>query len=371
MVFASLECKTKCTQCGNPVILNGPALRVLCTSCSSELEIGPVIWKSILEDLPGDIRELKKGEGHQSQIFTGYEFQMKTMRTDPACPFCGKEFSDPEGMAGGGQNAWTCPECGKKTPVQKPPKWMEFNVPDIALIINAEDVEPDGKPEAPAGKPVIFSCPSCGGSLKVDGSDRMIDCTYCQSSIYLPDDLWLRLHPMKKVRTWYIAIEDENSDLDQRKRNRDLMAAAYDGDEDSGVEALNEGADPNCTDQDGRSPLFLAAATDCIGLLRLLIGKKADIDRRDDLGTTPLNIASFNGNAMVVKELLEAGTDVNARNKAGVTPIYGAAKNGHGEVVRLLLESHADPSIPNEDGVTPIEKAREGGHDAVAALLEK
>jgi hypothetical protein len=70
---------------------------------------------------------------------------------------------------------------------------------------------PEGKAAAEiekSSKPILFTCPSCAGNLKIDGSSRMITCNYCNSEIYLPDDLWLRLHPVKTVDRWYLVLDD-------------------------------------------------------------------------------------------------------------------------------------------------------------------
>lgn len=61
-----------------------------------------------------------------------------------------------------------------------------------------------------SSKPILFTCPSCAGNLEIDGTDRMISCKFCNSQIYLPDDLWFRLHPAKEVERWYMVL-DENA----------------------------------------------------------------------------------------------------------------------------------------------------------------
>ena len=71
-------------------------------------------------------------------------------------------------------------------------------------------VNPAGATLQNAAHPVLFTCPSCAGNLEIDGSSRMIKCKYCSSEIYLPDDLWFRLHPVKEVERWY-AVFDEFS----------------------------------------------------------------------------------------------------------------------------------------------------------------
>ncbi|MBC8043379.1 MAG: hypothetical protein IAF08_08025 [Rhizobacter sp.] len=55
-------------------------------------------------------------------------------------------------------------------------------------------------------KPEIFQCPTCSAALKVDGSSRMITCSYCNTPSYFPDELWRRLHPATQAFPWYLII---------------------------------------------------------------------------------------------------------------------------------------------------------------------
>lgn len=57
-------------------------------------------------------------------------------------------------------------------------------------------------------RPVAFTCPLCAGVLRVDGSARVVTCEYCTGSIYLPDDLWHAFHPVHRVRTWYLLVDE-------------------------------------------------------------------------------------------------------------------------------------------------------------------
>ena len=41
----------------------------------------------------------------------------------------------------------------------------------------------------------------------IDGEDRIVICEYCETNVYLPDDLWLRLHPAKKKNRWFVGME--------------------------------------------------------------------------------------------------------------------------------------------------------------------
>ena len=370
MNFAAMELKTKCPQCGNPMILNGPVLKSLCVSCQTELDLPAMSWKSMLEDIPADIRKMKDGEGRQSTQFSSLSVELKYFKEKPLCPSCKMTLIFQPADVGAEQKI-PCPKCRHESVACPAPQWLRIVLPEIAILVNARQEAPDGVPEAPAGKPVHFSCPSCSGNLKVDGSSRTITCRYCSSDIYLPDDLWLRLHPVRKVGRWYLGLTEDGRALKPLILNRDLLAAAYDADDDAGAKALKKGADPNAADADGRSALFLAAATDAKELVRVLIHGGAEVDKADNAGTTPLGIAAYNGFLEVVNTLLEQKVDINHRNKVGVTAIYGAAKMGHKKIVELLMARGADHKIPNEEGVTPREKALEMGHKEIAEILAK
>lgn len=63
-----------------------------------------------------------------------------------------------------------------------------------------------------------MGCPKCSASLDITAdSQRTVACKYCETDIYLPDDLWLRLHPVKKAERWYIEYSGESS-ADRRRR---------------------------------------------------------------------------------------------------------------------------------------------------------
>jgi hypothetical protein len=43
--------------------------------------------------------------------------------------------------------------------------------------------------------PLQFDCTNCGARLAIDGSTRMVSCTYCRTEMMLPDALWHQFHP--------------------------------------------------------------------------------------------------------------------------------------------------------------------------------
>ncbi|MDZ7733639.1 MAG: ankyrin repeat domain-containing protein [Acidimicrobiia bacterium] len=97
----------------------------------------------------------------------------------------------------------------------------------------------------------------------------------------------------------------------------------------------------------------------------------ADPDVRDDDGRTPLYCAARGGSRRSVEVLLDAGAEPDTANAAGDTPLLWAAHEDHADVVEVLLEADADPSIRTDAGHTPLFRAvAEGSEDAVDALLD-
>ena len=117
--------------------------------------------------------------------------------------------------------------------------------------------------------------------------------------------------------------------------------------------------------------LRLAARGGHTQLVKLLIGKGADVNARNRDGNTSLHWAAEKGHIEVVKLLLEKGANVNVQDIHGRTPLYWAAQYGYTEIVKLLLEKEADVNAKDNDGKTPLHSAALKGHSEVVKLLNK
>jgi ankyrin repeat protein len=132
------------------------------------------------------------------------------------------------------------------------------------------------------------------------------------------------------------------------------------------------GADATQADDQGHTPLFIAAQCGQLAVVRYLAKELgADVNQSDQEGWTPLPIAAQNGHLAVVRCLvLECGADVNLGNQFGATPLYIAAQEGHVAIVRCLVkELGADVKKANSRGTTPLYIATEMGHLAVVRCL--
>jgi DNA-directed RNA polymerase subunit RPC12/RpoP len=205
MLWSMMEISIDCPHCDSPVHVDGPYLKLECGKCHSGIDFPKDVWKSVLEDVREDVSGYQKGEGSNSNIFGHFNMRMTCGRLDPYCIKCKRDFDMKDEYTE--PATITCPDCGTVSPVFPASDWFREAVPGATLIVGAW---PEGKsgPESDEKKsqPVAYSCPQCGGSLMINGEERLIQCQYCSTNIYLPDDLWLTLHPAKTKTRWFIGF---------------------------------------------------------------------------------------------------------------------------------------------------------------------
>ncbi len=122
---------------------------------------------------------------------------------------------------------------------------------------------------------------------------------------------------------------------------------------------LEEGADVNAFDEDGRTMLWRAAWDANVELTEMLLNHGADPNTRDKTGGlfgggTALHVLglerapvpeTYKEDSVAIAELLIGnGADVNAQNSVGVTPLDGAASTRMDELVNLLQKHGAEPN---------------------------
>lgn len=206
MEYGVFEWSINCPKCDSPVMLNGPLETAHCDKCQADIPIPHDYWKGILEDIMKEIKEeLEEGEGSNSTIFGTFKTTMMYGQLHPRCEKCKTGFEVNEKLEK--IYTHTCSECGKKIPVSPAPEWLKGIFPYLKLVVNAELETGIRSNEPEVSGPIVFSCIKCGGALEVDGTDRLVPCQYCGVNVYLPDDLWFRLHPAKTKERWFIGFE--------------------------------------------------------------------------------------------------------------------------------------------------------------------
>jgi DNA-directed RNA polymerase subunit RPC12/RpoP len=193
----AIQIRTSCEACGSPLPLNALVPTLACPACSHRNTFSDEFWRALLQN-DGDL-------AGSSTVFIGNrQVAFSAERAPPVCAGCGAELNERELRTAAGNGAWVC-ACGHRTPVRVAPP--SAAAPGLLLLVGEDDGQlpsPGATQPVPNGpRPVYFGCPQCGGTLRVDGSARLVTCEYCNAASYLPDDLWHVFHPVHTARPWY------------------------------------------------------------------------------------------------------------------------------------------------------------------------
>ncbi|WP_430538244.1 ankyrin repeat domain-containing protein [Cytobacillus oceanisediminis] len=125
-------------------------------------------------------------------------------------------------------------------------------------------------------------------------------------------------------------------------------------------------------DMDMSESLLQAAERRETETIKRLIEEGADINKKDSDGRTAAMIAAYNNDVETAKVLIKAGADVNIQDNMKNNPFLYAGAEGYVEILKLTIEAGADPAIMNRYGGTALIPASEHGHiDAIKELLTK
>ncbi|MCG7346301.1 ankyrin repeat domain-containing protein [Sporosarcina sp. ACRSL] len=189
-----------------------------------------------------------------------------------------------------------------------------------------------------------------------------------------------------------------------------LISAAAEGDTETILALLEDGAEIDAIDSEGNTAVMAATQNNQNETVKLLIEQGADINIRNNNLDNVLLYAGAEGLLEIVKLAVEAGADTTVTNRFGGTALIPAADRGHvdiveellttsdtdvnhlnnlhwtalleavilgdgGEnyqkIVQLLVDHGADVKISDRDGVTPLEHAERRGFTEIERILKE
>lgn len=113
---------------------------------------------------------------------------------------------------------------------------------------------------------------------------------------------------------------------------------------------IDAGATVNQEDDDGYSPLHLAAAHGYLEVAELLIANGANVNAVDHQKQTPLHMAADAGQPDMCELLLNKGAELKVLDIARRSPEMLARRNEHYDVLTIISAHHED----TEDEDAPL-----------------
>ncbi|KAG4280466.1 hypothetical protein FPRO06_11799 [Fusarium proliferatum] len=257
-------------------------------------------------------------------------------------------------------------------------------------IETAKDVTPEDKPtqfEKDAGKPTAQQntdeappdSPK-GVKLKVDDDLADLPTPSPKAEAAEPTEVPLKKEEptgIKPVQPTPVEAKPPRPPATIEDPEEILLDAAWNGDIQACNSALRH-ASPSTRDQNGFTPLHLAAERDHLAIAMLLLDSSANPNARANGGRTPLHLAARYASAALVELLVDdAHADPNARTTDGRTPLHYAASVAEDgddekrEVIRVLRDWKADPTIKDNKGRTARDVAQKRDFWDASATLRR
>lgn len=198
----------KCEECGGSMPINGWAERIKCNACGKAGRQPADFWRSYLAEHVEEARAPRKAAGANVLGGAHGSGSVQCWNTLPLCRSCSMLLPWNAVLEAHGRARPDAPVeikclgCGEPHRGRPAPPQALSVLPDLVFLLG----ETSAEAAVEAAKPVVFSCPSCTASLKIDGEKRIVRCKFCESDVYLPEDLWRHLHPSVRRGRWWLLL---------------------------------------------------------------------------------------------------------------------------------------------------------------------
>jgi len=197
-----LELSLQCSACGGVVPINGFVAEVSCSACERRTPLDDVAWQRLFDEPLRTRGSSPPSVEHAATFQTESGVFRRVHRFGAlACSGCHAALDAamllPHATSPVASGV-RCPGCHANVGVRPPPPALA--AAGVVALIGESDVHR-------AHAPVPLACTKCGGSLSVDGSSRVVTCTYCQATQYLPSELFLQLRAVPVTR-WSLLFRE-------------------------------------------------------------------------------------------------------------------------------------------------------------------
>ena len=267
--FVTLTMCVQCEHCAQPVPVNGPARQVHCANCEGDTPLHRLHEELVLVSEGA----LQLGSPYTHQ---GYE------EASPQCARCGAQVPVDAWLGREGAVATLpCPSCGAALPTYPAPAWLKQRLPNARQVFGGDpevaraEAGLELQVEEAGQAPVAMACPQCNGGLTITPeTPRTMTCSFCGVSVFLPDALWLRLHPARKMRRWTLSFvgalkekqkEKKGKNEEEEKTLRELRERHRENRE------ARQAAEAEDTKRKSRRGLFLGLGLGGVGLVAVTV----------------------------------------------------------------------------------------------------
>ncbi|NGP87180.1 ankyrin repeat domain-containing protein [Fodinibius halophilus] len=125
------------------------------------------------------------------------------------------------------------------------------------------------------------------------------------------------------------------------------------------------------TSKEIKDNIFTAIRSIDYTSINILLADGTDIDTVDQQGNTPLMVAAKIGNPRILNIIFSHNPEINNYNNEGLTALMIAAKTGQFSTVQKLVRRGANISHTDQDGKTALTFASKYGHKKIVTFLKK
>jgi hypothetical protein len=208
----SLRVSVECHGCRISIPLNGVIADSRCYHCGEVNAFDLLFWTRAIE--PGVFTNAMQLAPGQTREIASLErgLHVEYGHDAPRCEHCKAQVDLATLESHVNEGGLHCASCGETIPLRAADSLCWALNSGARFVLNEQAPGASGQSLQARTKPVVFQCMSCGGSLRVDGSTRLVSCQFCNNDNYLPDGLWQLLNPVPKPVPFFVVCQYETAE---------------------------------------------------------------------------------------------------------------------------------------------------------------